>query len=511
MKTLMQCMVPALTALLGYGAALTSRPVEEKPRAASAPARAPAEAPAPFTQPNKADVDPIANVIVALGGAATLADLASVAAALEKLSPQQLGALLDRIMTLPARADFSEGDRQNRVKLLMGAWTLRDPEAATAWMRPKVDQSARIPGFGSGYTSAEVELVRTWAYHAPKLALEVARRNPRANVTSDILSLVMFSMRDVSHATRFETLRDFPAGPARERAMRSLVESWSREEMPAALTAIGSMEPSEERTKALRNTLAIYAGRDVQAGLARAEEFGVVGDPATVQRLTMMAGRKAPYVTARWLEALGPALLQSAGPGFVLAWAEKEPVAALKWALTHGIDITTRVSVGTARTATVVQTLSVMREPQEMLPLLALLPAESASQGVETIAAKFGGLRFEEARRWAESLPAGPARTAAWTSLGKNRGNVEPQMPRGPDRDALLRGMTQINIYSESSPERPMKHALGIDDPRLRRQTFDELMERWVGSTKYRETAVPWLGGAAVPEDWKVPWHKRLK
>jgi len=363
----------------------------------------------------------------------------------------------------------------------------------------------------------------------------------------------MLSPMRVSYATRFETLRDFPAGPARERAMRSLVESWSREEMPAALTAIGSMEPGEERTKALRDTLAIYAGRDVQAGLARAEEFGVVGDPATVQRLPMMGGRKAPYVTARWLEARGPALLQSAGPGFVLAWAEKEPVAALKWALTHGIDITTRVSVGTdsetrgwlgrngfsradrpiqlametkpaavkawlhglpvgtARTATVVQTLSVMREPQEMLPLLALLPAESASQGVETIAAKFGGLRFEEARRWAESLPAGPARTAAWTSLGKNRGNVEPQMPRGPDRDALLRGMTQINIYSESSPERPMKHALGIDDPRLRRQTFDELMERWVGSTKYRETAVPWLGGAAVPEDWKVPWHKRLK
>jgi hypothetical protein len=95
---------------------------------------------------------------------------------------------------------------------------------------------------------------------------------------------------------------------------------------------------------------------------------------------------------------------------------------------------------------------------------------------------------------------------------GRTRGTMEPNgLPPGPDRDALLRGMTQISLYSQLSPERPMQHALAIDDPKLRRQTFDELMGGWVSNERHRESAAPWLNNAAVPEEWKAQWRAQLK
>ena len=457
---------------------------------------------------------------------------------------------------MPPLSSDKSGDRSDRVGLLMAAWVAHDPEAATEWMRPRIEQFARIPAFGSGYSSVETVLVGKWVRGAPELALEVARRYPQSKVAEQILWDVMYLSRDKDDAQRFELLREFPPGSARQNLMRRLCERWSKTDFPAALAGIASMAPDAERTETLRNMLASFATRDWTSALARAEAFGVADDPKTAQRLAMAAGDKAPWVTARWLEARDPSLLRSAGPWLVLAWAEKEPATAFKWALSHGIDIGAHVLAGAdadsrswasrggpdksdspmevaiakkpeavkawlraqpagdARDTAVVQTLRAMRDPREMIPLLDLLPPEAGPEAATLVAERFRyvSLGFDVAKQWAGNLPPGPTRTAVWTTLGEQHAlAIVPDVPRGPDRDAMLRGMAQAPLSSVLKPERPMDYVLQIDDPALRRQTFDDVMNRWIDNPKRRDTAGPWLDGATVPEAWKAKWRERLK
>jgi hypothetical protein len=278
----------------------------------------------------------------------------------------------------------------------------------------------------------------------------------------------------------------------------------------------------------------------------------MANDPKTVLRLAMAVGDKAPWVTARWLEALGPEQLRSAGPALVLAWAKKEPATAFGWAAKHGIDIGAAVlagadtetrdwarskqlnwdtpmqmamqskpevvldwmrkqPAGTARDTAVVHTLRAMRDPQEMIPLLAMLSPEAAPQGAEAIAARFVGIGNDAAVQWAQTLPAGPTRTAGWTGLGKARGAaIPPDLTPGPERDAYLRGTTQTAYYVQAFPEKAMERALEISDPTLRRQTFDEVMGAWATNPKQRENAAPWLDRAAIPQEWKTRWRGEL-
>lgn len=555
MKALAQILAPLVAALLGYAASGAFRAAGEKSHAAPATTPTPATTPgaATFsTQPEDPRMDAVGSVIARFAGEPSLADFASTLAAIERLSPAQVGELLRRTLTMRLPAGVSESDRTGRMSLLMRAWVQRDPQAATEWMRPRLERYARLPGFGSGYASTETELVDIWARNAPTLALEIARAHPRSELGYKLLwNAIVISEKD--HARRFELLSDFPAGTARQRMVRYVCAEWAHSDFPAALAAIGSMTPDAERTEALRTMLPNSVGRDPAGTLAQAVTLGAADDPKTVLRLAMAAGDKAPWVTARWLEALGPEQLRSAGPALVLAWAKKEPATAFNWAIKHGMDIGASVLAGAdtetrdwafgqritedtpmqtamwakpeavlgwlhaqppgaARDTAVVQTLRAMRDEREMIPLLAMLPPDAAPQGAEIIAGRFKSLNSGSATEWAASLPTGPTRTAAWTGYGKAMfGEKPPNVPPGPDRDAMLRGMTQSSFYSHFSPERPMEHALEISDPALRQQTFDELMSGWVKNPQHRESAAPWLERAAIPQEWKARWRDELQ
>lgn len=553
MKTLVQVVAPVLAAVLGYLASGSFRPAVEKARVESAATPAPettATSPALRGEPG---VDALASVLTALQGEPSLADLASTLQTLEHFTPAQMGNLLQRALTMRLRSGATEGERTERISLIMRAWAARDPQAATEWMRPRLEKYARLPGFRSGYTSAETELVEAWARSAPKVALEIATKYSSGELGYQLLWSAIYALRDKDDAARFAVLQDFPPGSARQRMMRNFLDSWSRSDPAAALAALGSMAPDAERTEALRNMLTAAPGRDPAGTLAQAEAFGMADDPATLQRLAMAVGDKAPWITARWLEARGPEALRRAGSALVLSWAQKEPATAFGWAQKHGIDIGAAVlagadsdtrswamrrgmhydspikmglekkpevvlgwlrkqPAGAARDTAVLATLGAMREPQDMIPLLAMLPPEVMPRGAEAIAARFVGMGSDLGVEWARTLPAGPTRTAGWTALGKARGStIPPKLPPGPDRDAFLRGSTQTTYYVQSSPEKAMERALSIDDPALRRQTFDEVMTVWAANPKKRESAAPWLGGAAVPEAWKTNWRARLQ
>jgi hypothetical protein len=553
MKTLVQILAPLLAALLGYVAAGAFHSSEEKVRVAPTATPAPEVATASTTLRGEPAVDAIASILTALSGTPSLADFAATKEALDALTSAQMGDLLQRTLTMRLRSGASEGERAERVALFMRLWTARDPEAATEWMRPRLARYARQPGFSSGYRDAETRLVESWARSAPQVALEIARSYPRSELGYQLLWTTILASRDMDDARRFELMRDFPAGSARDRIIRQVCESWARSDFPAALAALGTLPPDAKRNEIVGNMLAASVGRDPAATLASAESLGMADDPKTVRLLAMAVGDKAPWVTARWLEARGAEALRRAGAALVFSWAQKEPATAFSWAQKHGIDIGASVfagadgdtrswamrrgldqdspiamglakkpevvlgwlrkqPAGTARDTAVIATLRAMRDPQQMIPLMAMLPPEAAPQGAEAIAARFVGMGSDLGVDWARTLPAGPTRTAGWTALGKARGaTIPPKLPPGPDRDAWLRGSTQAPHYVQGFPEKAMERALAIGDTTLRRQTFDEVMSAWAANPKKRESAGPWLDSAAVPEAWKTSWRAKLQ
>jgi hypothetical protein len=237
-------------------------------------------------------------------------------------------------------------------------------------------------------------------------------------------------------------------------------------------------------------------------------------------------------------------------PSLVDAWAKNEPVAALSWALEHGVPLTTRswlrssvvpsflgfhstsehdqvTPIVSAMEANADATLAWIRSlpagldrnrlfllaiPLSKVPLsdsialLPELPPEWASRAAFSLAFRFAE-DPDAGRAWAESLPAGPARSAAWRGLGTTS-FASFDLPPGSDRDALLFGRA-FGYGVQSDPATSFGVAMQITDPTLRRDAFDLGMQGYLKGdrTNWAGEARAWLEKAGIPEEWKQRWR----
>ena len=103
----------------------------------------------------------------------------------------QLGRLLDQLDSAQMRAFFDKldrlpsPDREVFLPRLLAYWTKRDPQAAAAWMEPRLAAYARDRWFGNGFANFDTDLVKAWADNAPESAIEFARRAPRNGPRKD--------------------------------------------------------------------------------------------------------------------------------------------------------------------------------------------------------------------------------------------------------------------------------------------------------------------------------------
>jgi hypothetical protein len=190
------------------------------------------------------------------------------------------------------------------------------------------------------------------------------------------------------------------------------------------------------------------------------------------------------------------------------AAVQKQPDAAISWLRT--------LPAGPEREQFLELAIRAAQDFEKVKPLVAELSPEAASRAAAVIARQLSFRSPEQARQWAESLPAGPQRVAAWTALGTTR--TEPLgLPQGPDRDAMLSGMAATQ--SGHLPLQALQRVTEIADPALRRRTFDDVMWRVTrGTIDFGGGVYPgvseaniqkvkeWLSSSEIPEDWRKAW-----
>jgi hypothetical protein len=107
----------------------------------------------------------------------------------------------------------------------------------------------------------------------------------------------------------------------------------------------------------------------------------------------------------------------------------------------------------------------------------------------------------------AASIPAGPAREAAWHAVGTQSSEPVP-LPPGPERDAMLQGMAGVNCFK---PERAWELLKQIDDPQRRLQAWDDIaLSLSYPSDSFSPSHLQtWLNLPDLPEEWKQPWKTK--
>lgn len=469
-----------------------------------------------------------------------LPSLARLGTALTQLDSNQIATLLNRFEHDDA------GRFDDRLAWLFAWWLKRDPAAAHAWVRPRLDAATQDgPTLGLIFEmSARGRLILAWAKADPHAAVEFARSHPRAGVSTELLRTAMSAWPDSDYRRRIELLLGFPAGIPRATALYELHRSWAYREPAAAFASAQGLEPGRERDKAISEILARWSERDGAAAFAQYRALGLSDSPLLSKILASTAA-KNPAQAAAWLTQLDATQIARCAPKMVEAWAEHDPASALNWALANRIGLSahddwtsriehdgfTRSQSGSSRfvsplgkalekqpeaTLAWLHSLAIGSERQRItelavgacgnldqaLSLFATLPAEAGARTARGVAMRFGD-DPERGREWAMSLPDGPTRTEAWAGLGfLAEARFDP--PPRRDRDAFLSG-TLHRSGRQLMPEEKLATMLQIGDPVLRRDMVDEVMEDYMESQPDEARAA--LEKAPVPEEWKRRWR----
>jgi hypothetical protein len=458
--------------------------------------------------------------------------------------------LADRLDRDPTPKGF---DAMRHVVL---AWSRRDPDGAAEWMRPLLDFQAnyRLPFVYE--PDAEAKLAKEWAAASPDKAIEYVRSNPSSSLAASLLELSWLYLDKKSHSEWLEILRSIPSEEARRRTMSHVFARWAREDLSQALSVAKSLPSASERDRMVGEILTMFARSNPSEAF---RQYSVSGmhDPNFVPILAGWSSSVDPALTATWLDKVGTSSdIERCGVKIVCEWAQRDPAAAFDWAIAHGISIlketndlgsdfewtirwrdhvdalvmegrmnVTALQMGLSRNAKGVsewlKSLPIGAERERMIEeamvldggsneeLLAMaveLPADSQARLAENKIRRMGE-DVNQLQMFAEQLPAGPERAAAWRAIARQLNKPLP-LPPGPDRDEMLAGLAR---YGGGGPAQNWEWIKQITDLERRRQAFDDVaFSRANGPDITGANRLPeFLGLPGVPEEWKRPWRGR--
>ncbi|MGV3533394.1 MAG: hypothetical protein ACO1QR_13590 [Chthoniobacteraceae bacterium] len=325
---------------------------------------------------------------------------------------------------------------------------------------------------------------------------------------------------------------------------------WAGTDGPTALAAAGALDDPAEREACAAQVLQGWSEKEPLAAFEHLRVHGV-RDQQTISQLLYNIGQESPQAAVEWVQSLDDSGFARWAPKVVELWARSDPIAALEFASQNGVGLgpsheppRTRFNHDSLRrtggsSVESVQPLAVaLREhPKETLEWILNLPpgpdrdrivdvvpwsaakveqslalfpsmsADAAARAARTIASRFDSL--EAGRDWAESLPPGKVRENAWVGVGSQAEHLF-DLPRGVDRDAMLKGLA-FSSTGLNDPVFALDHSLMIDDPILREDTFENVMQF---ASEHQTTKVSrvrqWLDNANIPETWKARWRPSL-
>jgi len=534
----MKWLVALCAALAGIAAGMWSGNSSNAPSASQVTVAA--AAPQPLAERSSA----VAQILTALRGKPGLQQFAMLAEPLSRLTGAEMGEVLERV-----ERDSREST-EYRVGGLFKWWLDRDPDAASAWALPRLKLLAQDGPLAFQPGGSDSTIVQAWGKRFPEKGLELARAYPRSGVAASLLWNTLEKARANPPGDGWVIIREFPDGDAKAQEVPRFLEVWAKKDVPASFAAAQSLAPGSIRDQSIRALLPLVAATD--AALAF-EEYNKLRRPDSELLTKIITGAAStdPAGMAAWLLKLEPAQFAQAAPWLVDKWAAQDPAAALTWALANGAALSWRgddnkrayrhtpfgriTSITTSEKGPDPLGTAITKHPSATLAWLHALPpgpqrdgiAERllTGAGIDDALKLFGELRqsaqelaaFSIAQKlakdpkraidWASSLPTGTTRENAWISFGQNATpGIDP--PKGPDRDAWLRGKVFAPGILNSGPEVSLSLVLEINNLALRRQAFDGAMESYSRQPSTTEKAREWMESANLPEAWKAKWRK---
>jgi hypothetical protein len=496
--------------------------------------------------PTRREVEPphgdlVAQALSCSGRNATLADFARLSEFIARFTPDQMGRYLTK---LRATAD----DELTQTAWLFSRWQQVDRPAADRWMARSVLEAAQDgPLYPHDYRPS---LFAQWARRDPEAALAAAERYPWSSMAPALIFSAFEVWHDDDPAQQVAFLEKFPPGAPRRKALESHLRLWAWKDGHAALAAADALQDPAERMQCIQAALQNFAEKEPTLALESYRAFQL-NNPQLLSEIVSYAANKDGAQTLEGLKHLPPEDRKRCAPIVVARWTGNDPATALSWALQSGVSLSEngyatnvfntdsmqiterspapayspalsaafqsnpaaalawlqQLPPGSDRDAIYQLAVTATPDRAQALDLFSQLPAASAAAVAESLAQSFRD-DLEGGCAWAASLPAGPARAAAWQGIG-SAASTPIDLPPGPDRDAMLYG--RLFASGEKLAEKSLEITTQISDPTRRRDAFDEVMEMYTAGIfpGQVDKAREWMeNSSALPEAWKIPWRK---
>ncbi|HEY2343664.1 MAG TPA: hypothetical protein VGH90_11560 [Chthoniobacteraceae bacterium] len=322
-------------------------------------------------------------------------------------------------------------------------WSKKDPPAALAWA---TNLSARREETVRGICQA-------WASREPQEALAwVAKRQDPA-LRSEVIKAAFANLAAKDSAAAIEQANALPEGEGRDSALAAVIRSAATADPKAAAKMLADLHAGAQRDNAAVKICQAWAATDPRSAL------------------DWLIGNARPM-----------------GPGnrdfdsIVKNWAEKAPRDAAAWAgaLPPGANRNAALNAAAAALASTDLHLA-----QSMFDQL---PSEAQGKAAGALAEQYLIGDVDQARAWAESLPAGAGQAAAFAKIAASTAEFDPKgtadwlntLPSGPARDQAILPFSEA--VRKEDPETAITWVLSISDPLTRQDELARVASWWRGT-----------------------------
>lgn len=267
---------------------------------------------------------------------------------------------------------------------------------------------------------------------------------------------------------------------------------WATREPGAAKTWIEGLESKEHREAALRGYYGGLAARDPAAAFREISALTGDRNRETYEAVFRAWAHKDAYAAGAQVALLtDPAARKTASKEVARIWGATAPREAMNWVLQLpdkelqqdvARDILTRWAI---------------REPQEAMAHLLTLPVELRDEATPSLIEAVAGKNFDDARRFAEQLPAGNAREEALSKIAERWAARDPAaaadyartLAPGKSRDAALGSIARFWANKEPVAAAQWIAQLPAGDGRVKATAV--LVNGW--ARKDPKAAATWL------------------
>jgi hypothetical protein len=425
--------------------------------------------------------------------------------------------------------------RNSLVAALFERWLEFDRSSAETWLRAAVRDNG---------------CYEAWAKVDPTEALKFALDPKAPRLPWQTSEYALQALAGMNARARLLTLEKLAPSAMRDRRLTDEFKAWAGKEPAAALAWVTNLPKGKLRDSLEREGVVRLTWADPRSAINRANELipslkAAINGNEFVSSFTSALAVKDPQRALEFAQSLPAEFQEHPFIAGAVAWAKKDPLAALGWAQTNGVDVAQDFEYGAIGTSITVLRSAFESKPAETVEWVLALPEgndrgrwlqylmdddfvngdlelrqrlfdalpverqlQSAKDFGEALAEKD---RVPDLDAWSRLFPNETVRNrviaatvGAFFDNSPTRAEaILAQLPEGSLRDQTLADVALRQCYA--NPTGATARALEIRDETARYDALDQIFGQWV--TRDRPTATEWLKAQEdIPRAWVDEW-----